>query len=124
MTETDKERSESSLRVLVVLAHPDDPEFFCGGTVARWAAQGRRVTYCLLTRGDKGADEVGTDPQAMARLREKEQRATEMLARVGLAVKERRELDAREKAELDRAMDRAWANLPYHYQWLKDWEYV
>jgi predicted aldo/keto reductase-like oxidoreductase len=43
---------------------------------------------------------------------------------VALAVKERRELDVREKAELDRAMDRAWANLPYHYQWLKDWEYV
>jgi len=41
-----------------------------------------------------------------------------------LAVKERRELDATEKAELDRAMDRAWANLPYHYRWLKDWEYV
>jgi aryl-alcohol dehydrogenase-like predicted oxidoreductase len=43
---------------------------------------------------------------------------------VALAVKERRELDQEEKAELDRAMDRAWANLPYHYQWLKDWEYV
>jgi aryl-alcohol dehydrogenase-like predicted oxidoreductase len=41
-----------------------------------------------------------------------------------LAVKERRELDAQEKADLDRAMDRAWANLPYHYQWLKDWEYI
>ena len=25
---------------------------------------------------------------------------------------------------LERAMDRAWANLPHHYQWLKDWEYV
>jgi aryl-alcohol dehydrogenase-like predicted oxidoreductase len=43
---------------------------------------------------------------------------------VALAVKERRELDAQEKAELDEAMDRAWANLPFHYQWLKDWEYV
>ena len=43
---------------------------------------------------------------------------------VALAVKERRELDAGEKAELERAMDRAWAALPYHYQWLKDWEYV
>ena len=43
---------------------------------------------------------------------------------VALAAKERRELDVQEKAELDRAMDRAWANLPYHYQWLKDWEYV
>ena len=37
-----------------------------------------------------------------------------------LAVKERRELDGDEKAELERA----WANLPSHYQWLKDWEYV
>jgi hypothetical protein len=48
----------------------------------------------------------------------------EQVDNVALAVKERRELDVREKAELDRAMDRAWANLPYHYQWLKDWEYV
>jgi aryl-alcohol dehydrogenase-like predicted oxidoreductase len=43
---------------------------------------------------------------------------------VALAVAERRQLDLGEKAELDRAMDRAWANLPYHYQWLKEWEYV
>ena len=43
---------------------------------------------------------------------------------VALAVKERRELDVEEKAELDRAMDRAWANLPPQYQWLKNWEYV
>ena len=27
-------------------------------------------------------------------------------------------------AILDRAMDRAWVNLPRNYQWLKDWEYV
>jgi aryl-alcohol dehydrogenase-like predicted oxidoreductase len=43
---------------------------------------------------------------------------------VALAIKERRELDREEKAELDRVMDRAWANLPCHYQWLKNWEYV
>ena len=43
---------------------------------------------------------------------------------IALAVKERRELDATEKADLDRAMNRAWANLPQDYQWLKDWEYV
>jgi aryl-alcohol dehydrogenase-like predicted oxidoreductase len=41
-----------------------------------------------------------------------------------LAVKERRELDRKEKAELDEAMDRAWAGLPANYQWLKDWEYI
>ena len=62
-------------RVLVVLAHPDDPEFFCGGTIARWIAEGREVFYCLLTRGDKGADEAGVDPLELARIREQEQRA-------------------------------------------------
>ena len=41
-----------------------------------------------------------------------------------LAVLERRELDQAEKAELNQAMEQAWARLPCHYQWLKDWEYV
>jgi len=41
-----------------------------------------------------------------------------------LAVVERRKLDVEEQTRLDRAMDRAWANLPEHYQWLKNWEYV
>lgn len=48
----------------------------------------------------------------------------EQVDNMALAVMERRELDVEEKAELDRAMDRAWANLPYHYRWLRDWEYV
>jgi len=43
---------------------------------------------------------------------------------VALAVKERRELDVKEKAELDAAMELAWTKLSPHYQWLKDWEYV
>jgi len=41
-----------------------------------------------------------------------------------MAVKERRELDLKEKAELERVMERAWARLPSSHQWLKDWEYV
>jgi len=62
-------------RVLVVLAHPDDPEYFCGATVARWAAEGLDVTYCLVTSGDKGADGQGVDPRELARRREGEQQA-------------------------------------------------
>lgn len=50
--------------------------------------------------------------------------SVEQVDNVALAVKERRELDEREKAELGAATDRAWANLPSHYQWLKNWEYV
>src|SRR5512140_3777515 len=40
--------------ILVILAHPDDPEFFCGATLAYWARAGHSVTYYLLTCGDKG----------------------------------------------------------------------
>jgi LmbE family N-acetylglucosaminyl deacetylase len=68
----------------VVLAHPDDPEFFCGGTIARWTGEGRQVRYCLLTRGDKGSDDGQVDPEQLAVLREKEQRA----AAESLGVKE------------------------------------
>lgn len=74
MTQAER-KAERPLRVLVVLAHPDDPEFFCGGTVARWADEGREIHYCLLTRGDKGADEPGVDPVELAKTREREQRA-------------------------------------------------
>jgi LmbE family N-acetylglucosaminyl deacetylase len=70
-----EEPSNHTGPVLVVLAHPDDPEFFCGGTVAKWARAGRKVAYCLLTRGDKGSDEPGVDPDELARTREREQRA-------------------------------------------------
>jgi aryl-alcohol dehydrogenase-like predicted oxidoreductase len=40
------------------------------------------------------------------------------------AVMERRQLDLGEKAELENAAQQTWANLPPHYQWLKDWRYV
>jgi LmbE family N-acetylglucosaminyl deacetylase len=60
--------------VLVVMAHPDDPEFFCGGTVANWTAQGRLVDYLLVTRGEKGSDEPGTDSIKLATIRVREQR--------------------------------------------------
>jgi len=56
------------LRVLVVLPHPDDPEFFCGGTAARWTAEGMHVTYCLLTRGDNGSDDPHTEPAALSKV--------------------------------------------------------
>ncbi|MHC4181459.1 MAG: aldo/keto reductase, partial [Planctomycetota bacterium] len=40
---------------------------------------------------------------------------------VALAVALRRKLDVEEQAVLDAATDRAFANLPYHYRWLNDW---
>ncbi len=49
---------ESPQSILVILAHPDDPEFFCGATLARWARAGHTVTYYLLTCGDKGYNDL------------------------------------------------------------------
>ena len=45
---------ETSQKILVILAHPDDPEFFCGASLAKWARAGHEITYLLLTCGDKG----------------------------------------------------------------------
>ena len=64
-----------SQSILVILAHPDDPEFFLGATIARWTHAGHRVSYCLLTRGDKGANDPTVDPAELSIRREKEQRA-------------------------------------------------
>ena len=60
--------------VLVVTPHPDDAEGGAGGTIARWAAQGRRVVLVVCTNGDKGTSDRGITPQALAEIREKEQR--------------------------------------------------
>jgi LmbE family N-acetylglucosaminyl deacetylase len=60
-------------RILIILAHPDDPEFFCGATIARWTASGHEVTYYLLTRGDKGSSDRNVCPEDLAKRREIEQ---------------------------------------------------
>ena len=43
---------------------------------------------------------------------------------VAKAVKERRQFDVKEKAEIKTMNEQIMANLPDHYQWLKTWEYV
>jgi len=70
------EDQERELRtVLVVGAHPDDPEFGCAATMAKWANEGREIHYVLLTSGDKGSHDPGIRPGEVAAMREKEQRA-------------------------------------------------
>jgi predicted aldo/keto reductase-like oxidoreductase len=43
---------------------------------------------------------------------------------VAKALAERRELDEKERADLERHSQRMWANLPARYEWLRDWQYV
>lgn len=71
---TEPEGWEGTKTILVILAHPDDPEFFCGATLARWASTGHQIYYCLLTRGDKGVRDNTMDPNDLAKLREEEQK--------------------------------------------------
>jgi len=49
---------------------------------------------------------------------------TEQVDNIAVAVKLRRELDTAERAELEKAVERAYVNLPGNYQWLKDWRYL
>jgi LmbE family N-acetylglucosaminyl deacetylase len=69
------ETSDSLTRVMVIAAHPDDPEFGCAGTIVKWAQAGRTITYVLLTSGDKGSHDPDLRPGRLAALREEEQRA-------------------------------------------------
>lgn len=60
---------------MVVVAHPDDAEFFCAGTVARWAREGCEVTYVVITKGDKGSEDPSMTSEKLTVIREAEQRA-------------------------------------------------
>lgn len=62
-------------RALVIMAHPDDPDFICGGTVARMASQGIEVTYMILTNGDKGNHNPEITRNQLIAFRKIEQRA-------------------------------------------------
>jgi LmbE family N-acetylglucosaminyl deacetylase len=61
------------LKVVCVGAHPDDPESGAGGTIARYAAAGHRVTIVYLTRGEAGI--AGRPARAAAAIRTAEAEA-------------------------------------------------
>ena len=60
--------------VMFVAAHPDDPEFLAGGTVARLAREGREITYVIVTNGNKGSGDRGVTSERLAPIRAEEQR--------------------------------------------------
>ncbi|HZT65811.1 MAG TPA: PIG-L deacetylase family protein [Acidimicrobiales bacterium] len=61
--------SRTPASALAVYAHPDDPEVSCGGTLARWAADGCRVDVVICTSGDKGSSDPDVDPAELSRRR-------------------------------------------------------
>lgn len=60
-------------RALAIVAHPDDMEYGMSAAVARWTAQGKTVSYLLVTRGEAGIDTM--EPAQTIPVRAAEQRA-------------------------------------------------
>jgi len=58
---------------MAIVAHPDDIEFSCSGTLARWAKAGARISYVLCTSGDVGIANSGMTRAQAGEIREAEQ---------------------------------------------------
>lgn len=59
--------------ILVVQAHPDDADYYCGGTIARFAREGARIVYLICTDGSKGTVDRKVDPGRLVKTRRAEQ---------------------------------------------------
>jgi len=62
-------------RALAVAAHPDDIEFGCGATLAKWSSLGCEVHYVVCTDGSKGSWDPDEDTARLVATRQGEQRA-------------------------------------------------
>ncbi len=62
-------------RALAIGAHPDDVEFGCGGTLAKWAADGCEIFHLVCTDGSKGSWDPAEDTVRLVSTRQEEQRA-------------------------------------------------
>lgn len=56
---------------LIIMAHPDDPELACGGSIARWAEKDE-VYYIIVSSGEKGTWDRNDTPFHVAEMRENE----------------------------------------------------
>jgi LmbE family N-acetylglucosaminyl deacetylase len=99
--------TDKPLRLMAVLAHPDDESLGVGGTLAKYAAEGVETYLVTATRGQAGRyrghrdNEHHPGPEKLAEIREAELRA----AAAVLGVRELSLLDYRDQ-ELDRANPR------------------
>lgn len=74
--------TQKGLNILAVGAHPDDIEFNCAGTLARYSQQGHSITMAVFTCGNMGDLEVPPDELAATRKREAEASAQLIGARL------------------------------------------
>ncbi len=64
---------ETPQRVLVITPHPDDADFWCSGTIAKWIGDGATVRYVLCTDGGKGTTDPNISSAELSKIREQEQ---------------------------------------------------
>ena len=70
---TQEIQREPYRRGMVVVAHTDDAEFSCSGTVAKWCREGMEVVYVIVTDGSKGAADREITPEHLVEIRRQEQ---------------------------------------------------
>ncbi|MCH7705487.1 MAG: PIG-L family deacetylase [Chloroflexi bacterium] len=71
---TQEEQQEPYRRAMVVVAHADDAEFGCSGTVAKWCKEGMEVVYVIVTDGSKGIEDRDISSESLVKMRQQEQR--------------------------------------------------
>lgn len=69
---------------MVVMAHPDDAELYCGGTIARLTADGKEVMMVKVTSGEAGSRQEKITKEQLGKLRESE----DSVAMKALGIKE------------------------------------
>lgn len=74
-------------RALAIVAHPDDAEFQCGATLAKWAASGCVINHLVLTDGSKGTwDPAQHSEELIERRRGEQMEAARRLGSTGKVV--------------------------------------
>ncbi len=84
MTDERSENLPTPPIALAIAAHPDDVEFQCGATFAKWAADGCVLHHLICTDGSKGTWDPQADTGALVARRQREQReAADLLGSTG-----------------------------------------
>ncbi len=81
LTAKGDENSEKKLKIVVIGAHPDDPETGCGGTMTLFAEDGHEVVSAYLTRGQAGIRGKSQEEAALIRTSEAQEACKIMKAR-------------------------------------------
>lgn len=74
LTDSYTQLFENKARIMAVFSHPDDADFFAGGTIARLCADGKQVRVVKMTSGNKGSKQTEFTEQGLIETRESEDR--------------------------------------------------